>query len=424
MRTAQNLSTYLSSVLSKQTTKDGRIFVAIALATYFLSIFISSFFTKYNVFWSRLGVTTMTPAFADLGFVLSAFECYRRGYDILVENPCNEWNHPMNYPRIWMSLTFLGLDQSHTFLLGIFIGFLFFTLILIIIGHLNYAEALAYTIILCSPSVMLGVERGNTDLIIFILLSISLLLLRFPRIVVRGFSYLILLLAATLKLYPIFALSIVFKENKRAAYVLAGVIVVAFILYVVSIFPDLKYISAETLRSNQLSYGGIIIFNIFFKLIKLLAPNQQGLNTIKIALLGLVILLLLSIAYLLVRHRTASEDLSALNTDFLQSFRIGAGIYIGTFLLGNNWDYRLIFLIFTIPQILAWIKSNSWVSLFSSLAFLGIIITLWLSRWSYTGLDELINWLLFFYFIYSLMLTMPDWLKSLFRIPNTLRQST
>jgi hypothetical protein len=424
MRIAQSFSTYLSSVLSKQTANDGRIFVVIALAIYFISIFISSFFTKYNIFWSRLGVTTMTPAFADLGFVLSAFECHRKGYDILIENPCNEWNHPMNYPRIWMSLAFLGLNQSHTFLLGIFIGFLFFTLILIIIGRLNYAEALAYTIILCSPSVMLGVERGNTDLIIFILLSVALLLLRSPRIVVRGFSYLTLLLAATLKLYPIFALAIVFKENKRRAYILAGVIVVAFILYVFSIFPDLKYISAETLRSNQLSYGGIIIFNILFKLIKLFAPNQQGLDTIKIAMLALVVLLLLVIAYLLVKRRTLFEDMSGLNTDFIQSFRIGAGIYIGTFLLGNNWDYRLMFLIFTIPQILAWIKSNSWISLYSSFAFIGAIITLWLSRWSYTGLDELINWLLFFYFISSLMLTMPDSLKTLFRIRQPLRQST
>ena len=37
---------------------------------------------------------------------------------------------------------------------------------------------------------------------------------------------------------------------------------------------------------------------------------------------------------------------------FEKFFLIGASIYIGTFLIGANADYRLIFLIFTIPYIL------------------------------------------------------------------------
>ena len=37
------------------------------------------------------------------------------------------------------------------------------------------------------------------------------------------------------------------------------------------------------------------------------------------------------------------------NTDVYGSYLIGGGIFVGTFMLGNNFNYRLIFLLFTFP---------------------------------------------------------------------------
>jgi len=41
----------------------------------------------------------------------------------------------------------------------------------------------------------------------------------------------------------------------------------------------------------------------------------------------------------------------------LDAFRMGASIYIGTYLLGSNFDYRLMFLLFTIPQLTEWLSN-------------------------------------------------------------------
>ena len=38
----------------------------------------------------------------------------------------------------------------------------------------------------------------------------------------------------------------------------------------------------------------------------------------------------------------------------LAAFRVGAATYVGTFLLGGNFNYRLAFLLFALPQLVRW----------------------------------------------------------------------
>jgi hypothetical protein len=54
------------------------------------------------------------------------------------------------------------------------------------------------------------------------------------------------------------------------------------------------------------------------------------------------------------------------------SYLIGAGIFITTCLIGYNWEYRLIFLLLTIPQILSWISENKIIAI--GLLFFSILI--------------------------------------------------
>ncbi len=58
------------------------------------------------------------------------------------------------------------------------------------------------------------------------------------------------------------------------------------------------------------------------------------------------------------RQRAASADLDA--------FWAGAGVYVATFCLFHSFDYRLVFLLLTIPQLLRWARRAepvAWVSL-------------------------------------------------------------
>ena len=81
-------------------------------------------------------------------------------------------------------------------------------------------------------------------------------------------------------------------------------------------------------------------------------------------------------------------------------FILGASIFCGTFALGANWDYRLIFLLFTFPYLLE-LKKNNKKFLFIKHSLFVYLITLylWISLISVftSGLDEIITWLIFIF---------------------------
>jgi hypothetical protein len=109
----------------------------------------------------------------------------------------------------------------------------------------------------------------------------------------------------------------------------------------------------------------------------------------------------------------------------LDSFRAGASIYVAAFALGSNWDYRLIFLLFTLPQLFAWVKTRSPWGCLSAAALGVMVIALWTSSLSgrVAALDEFGNWLLFIYFLVALLITMPPELFRLLRRESAARSS-
>ena len=425
-RVLQSFQNHLNHQLSKTTKLDGRILLFAILIAYFMPIAIATnFFSNYPDSWIKFNfiyplVDTLLPPFADLRVITTGVECIRLGYDVLVVNPCDPWKRPMNYPPMWSVPASWGLDQSHTVILGILFGLLFFSLVFVTIKRLNYIEALFYALILCSPSAMLAIERCNNDLIIFILLSLSLLIMKNKTAIWRYFSYIIIMFAAILKLYPIFALITALKEKKRNFTVIFLSIFILFGIYVVTNFESIILVGKATPRGTIFAYGGKVIFDAIFNELDRYFYSfynshlPEYFKQIKLLLFSLSIALFLLISYLLAKHTENLFQNNKLNVNQIEAFRIGSSIYIGTFLIGNNWDYRLIFLLFTIPQILAWLKTQVQFESISGLALMAIILTTWLSSKSHHiyYLDELLNWLLFLFFAYSTILTLPNWLKS------------
>jgi len=408
----QKFQNYLFHQLSKISKCDGRFLLLAILIIYFIPILIAFFSSHYPESWnSRLVyplVSKMLPAFADMRVITAGAECIRLGYDVLIENPCDPWQRPMNYPRIWSIFATWGINQSHTIMMGFLCGLLFFILVFLIIKRLNYTEALLYGLILCSPSIMLAVERGNNDLIIFIILGIALLTMQTNYLYLKFISLGMIMFASIIKLYPIFTISSFLRMKKQNFIFFLISTITLFGIYVIANFDSLMLVSKATPRSKSLSYGGKVIFNIIAGE-HFASSFQWVISLLMIFSLSSILL----ISFFLVRGDNTLNKLNDLNFNQIDAFRIGSSIYIGTFFIGNNWDYRLIFLLFTIPQILLWIKTKSRISPISALALIGIILSTWLSRIGdlIYHLDEPINWLLFFFFSYTVILTLPNWLK-------------
>jgi hypothetical protein len=177
-------------------------------------------------------------------------------------------------------------------------------------------------------SPLLGIERGNTDLFVFCCTFLGCVVAN--KFLKTG----AFLAAAQLKVYP-FAGMIVDasrRPRKEKAVAIAGTILCAALF--AWQWSDLKAIRHATPISIASSFG-------------LLTLRRQAmpLGEIAIAYAWIIVISVAAIAWI---FRPNLEE-AAVSSKFKEMFFVFGGIYLFTFLISSNWDYRLIFLLPTLP---------------------------------------------------------------------------
>jgi glycosyl transferase family 87 len=329
--------------------------------------------------WSRLGVPALRGAdFFDLRNVTSAWECARRGIAVLPTNPCDPVQRGANYPRLWLLPSSLGLGQGDTFVLGLVLAVIFLAAaVMVLPPGGSFKLGLGYAAVLCSPAVMLGVERGNVDILLFVLLVVGVLVSR------RGFRGLlagdaVLFLVGILKLFPIFAVGFLLRRATKAALLSAIVVLCGFAIDVYVTRNDVRAIFNSGFEADNFSYGVRRVAEWVRAVMRYTFGGELVSRRVwDIAL----VLAAAAIACLLTRGlrstlATASA-LPAAQRD-LDLFWAGAFVYIGSYATARNFDYRLVFLLLTVPQLLHWARAGH------RLAFVTIgalLVTTWLDVW-------------------------------------------
>ena len=437
MNIINSIHHYVRQLINHKSKIDGRMWLATAVFTYFGMIYLANLFVPYQKIWVRLGVPAMSHIFADLEVVLGGFECDRLSGNISLENSCFP-RPPIYYPRAWSLLTGLGFDKSDTVFLGILFALLFYAITLIIIGRLNSQEAILYSLVLCSPPVILLIERSNVDIIVYSFLGLGLIAIQKNQgLITRCCVYFLIFFLGVLKIFPIFGLAVILREKRSNFLIFLTILTTAFLTYYIYNLGDMKaipeYFSRRVGSHAAVGFGyKILLFKIQGFLSKVASISSAS-DIKKIFKIVFYILASSSIMLIFIRVLLGiyNDFKKWLNSDFLSKnliqsldksqcqyidyFRLGSGIYIGIFLLvGRASDYKLAFIIFVIPQILAWIKGNNELSLPSTVALVCIVGTLYTSPFLYPwGVDEIINWLLCLTLLYILILSFPKWLKSL-----------
>ncbi|NCS17987.1 MAG: hypothetical protein GPJ02_21820, partial [Microcystis aeruginosa G13-12] len=299
---------------------------------------------------------------------------------------------------------------------------------------LNYQEAVVYALILCSPPVMLLVERGNVDIVIYSWLGVALMIIKNSRaLIFRLCAYLLIFFAGVIKLFPIFGLVVIIKEKRNLFLFLAAIFTTAFITYFIASIGEMKTISqAFDVERVWFRFGHQALFLKVKTFLLNLSLSTGGETDIK-KTIRYIIYIIMSLLTLLVLTRfllskfknfqewlswdfvSTDSDKSLDNSQYIDYFRLAAGIYLGNYLvIGLVMDYKLTFLIFALPQILDWIKQENQLSLPSSMALVAMVATFYASPFLYPWLvDEIINLFLFVNLLYMAILSMPEWLKSL-----------
>lgn len=378
----------------------------------FLSLWVAIFgFPSFRQFWNM----PQTPLiFADLHTIMTSAESHALGYDPMFENIADPYNREMNYPRIWQCLFWLPINGDHLVILaGTFI-LLFFVGIFLFLKTIDIQTALFLGAVTFSPSAIFGLQSGNNDLVVFFFVALALRLGYRSKL----WGSIAMFFAAILKVFPIFGLAQLLTEDKRDFWRLLMPLAALFLIYFWLSLDDFRQIYNVTPRGRSGAYGVYVLPMMIEKILQrwTVFPELRAwvIAAAPVFFYGVAGLIFLISLYALIDKNASPRPVSGVH---ISPFRVGACIYIGSFLLASNWNYRMIFLIFTIPQLCAWLSiTDIRFSRILRITLAGILFSCWsMFIQGILGshifiLDEIANWVAFSGLIYLFLASLPNWL--------------
>lgn len=167
--------------------------------------------------------------FFDLEGVLSWSECARRGYDVLVHNPCDPIGRPLNYSPLLARPWLGGIGIAATLPLGLAIDGAFLALLVAVVRPRSFAEVGVGWLVAASPVFVFALDRCNLDVVFFVVVA-TVIVVATPRLRLRlaaaaGF------LLGFLKFYPFCLLAMALRERLKTFLVITGFSIAALALF-------------------------------------------------------------------------------------------------------------------------------------------------------------------------------------------------
>jgi hypothetical protein len=334
------------------------------------------YLTSWEAAWRSFGVTPLEPHFYDMHAITDHAVCAAKGFDAYVLNACDP-RTPFNYPPIWLCLGFLGIKESDATWLSIVVAVFALAVIVGLSKSRAVADGILIGAAILSPSVLMGVERGNIDLLILALVGGGALFFETRTLGRTVLATFVIGIAGALKLYPFFCIGLVAGFSRRFILFAVGLTIVGSIYF--SFISDyVALIRHNTPTTFILSYGYLSGFLGLDHL-----RTEAGLSAIGLA--GTWVPILCCIFVLMAALGTTTNHITRHKLFLLVgegaegvSFLFGASIYCGTFMLGTNFIYRLMFLLLCLPQLLDWARGPGGVAA-SRVILILIMSALWLS---------------------------------------------
>jgi hypothetical protein len=305
-----------------------------------LGLLTAGFFGIFACFpqlFFALGVAHYTW-FLDTFALLASNDAITRGLDPYAPNPLDYFHRPHVYSHWWLYLRQLGLTRADTFWLGLTLVVSFLLVAWARLRPRGPVQLAWYLAVLCSPPVLLAVDRANNDLVVFLLLTplVPCLLARSRGL--RLAAPFLVMAAAMLKYYPAAAALVLLGVGDRKE--LRARLVITVLLLAVA---------GMSLARDLAGFGP-------------LAPQPEGLLTLGATGLfqelgwkgwapkALCAALAAAIAGLSWLRRPLDdwEPTSEQQSNWLH-FLLGAVLLTGCFFTSMNFGYRWIYLIWLAP---------------------------------------------------------------------------
>lgn len=278
-----------------------------------------------NSFWEFFLVPVGNVKFHDFRCVLEWNRLYENFFNTeLIYNDRN--GCLINYPKIWIFISKF-LSNESLFNIILLINYSLYTYVFYYL--IRNQNSFIFIYFYLSGASLLLLERGNLELIIFILIFLFLINKKFLKIF-------FLFLSIILKIFPVFALVSILNKKNILTFIYTATLA---LLYLLITFADLEFIFKNTPQTGDISYGTLAISKNLIKHFHIEINHYL----ISVSLVFLIILIYI----FFFRKILITEKFT--NTE---NFLTGSSIYCMTFILNSNHDYRLIFLLFSLPLIL------------------------------------------------------------------------
>jgi len=293
----------------------------------------------------------MVFPFGDLTGISSASECIQAGLNPYLENPIDPLGREFNYPPIWLYVSdFLHFDGKDVVPVGLTLIFLFTLTTCFLFKAKNVKQCLIFLTFFFSPPVLLLLERGNSDGVLFMLVAfMTVYLPKIRRLNPQARLYtsaVIILISSLLKLYPLVLLPLLIIEpvslRKRITVMICtGLLILGYLICSLDI---ITLITHNTPQPLIMAYGKNVLLEKFF-------PDEL----ISVVSNGLIVLVIIAVILLNSKGKGFISKLYPSDTttnETILPFIAGVLIFAGTFVIGNNYIYRLVFLLLTLPYLL------------------------------------------------------------------------
>jgi hypothetical protein len=286
---------------------------------------------------TQLGIFDYGIWFLDSYAILAASDTRAAGADPVQPMAYDVQNRAHIYSDWWYGVGKLGLTRDDNFLLGGLWVIAFFTATWLLLKPKSGRETAWYLALFLAPPVLLGINRANNDLVIFVLLALAAGVLARFTLARCAAALGALVLATGLKYYPV-AGAMVFLLVQPRARLLKTVCIAAGVLALtlISVAPALGRANLNGISVSIYTFGAPVIF------------RDLGLEGPAALVGGAVVLAMLVGVSLWWRPLGSSTSTISLSTPNA-AFVLGSAVLVACFLTGISFGYRCLFLLLVAP---------------------------------------------------------------------------
>ncbi len=307
--------------------------------------------------------------FLDARFVTAQVECWSRGVDVYVRNPCDPLGRTLDYSPLWLRLPFLARSDGATPVFGLAIDLAFLAALFGLPWRLaGPFDAVVAVGAVMSWATIFAMERGNTDLLMFAA-AVLFAHLSTRSAPARIAGYALILCVGLLKFYPLSLLALLVREPARRMWVLGTLCVLSLVAFIVMFHVGLSRIGGnmadgvfgDMFGARSLPFG-IMLLSSGARLRDAsgfwLGPEALDRTmtltawTLSVVLTGACA----TAAILCGRDPAWRKTLDRIPAGARAHLLVGAVLCVGCFFGHQNIGYRALFLLLVLPGLLALVR--------------------------------------------------------------------